>query len=202
MEQSLINKNNKTNKDRHIKRCIYLSLAILINAFIIINSCLNADQSAFISNSIYNGLKYIINSISGDVSKNIPVSNISLSYNDDYEFNHIEGYNDNEIPIGISKSLIASLSPNDATNKGISYEVDNSSVGKLSINEGTIYVSGVSTGNVKVKAISKDNNKLTATYDFVVVDLKEPVTFDLSKTTLDIYKDALDYLPLSVNNNF
>ena len=199
MEQAL--NNNVTNNKKHpVRRWVFLSLAVIINAFIIVQASLPGEASALFSNFFYNIIRNIANGINGNIAKTIPVDNVLLSYNDSYKYSSIEGYSNNEIPIGVSKSLTASVLPDNATDKMVSFTISDNSKASITSSGNNVYVTGLSGGLVTITATSKSDINKNQTYTFNIVEPRVPTSFDYSISTLDIYNGGQDYLPLVVPN--
>ena len=115
-------------KKYKVKKWIYFSIALLLNTFIIFQASLPGEVSKAFSNFFYNIARNIANFFSPNTAKVIPVSDISLRYDDTYLYNAIEGYNNNEIVIGTNKLLTTDIYPIDATNRSIKYSLSDDSI--------------------------------------------------------------------------
>lgn len=94
------------------------SLSLLINLFIITNSFIPGEASNKMSNFIGNIVKLFINGIDKDFEE-IKTESIDLALDKRYLLNEVEGYKDNEIPLGATKKLLASVNPKNATDANI-----------------------------------------------------------------------------------
>ena len=118
-------------KKYRVSRYIFLALAILTNAFLVVYSCLSAETTATWNNFVTNLFAGVINRATEKEVKVIPIEQLDISISND-SYNNIPGYQNNEIPLGSSKELISSYLPLDATDKAVSYYLKDNSIALLS----------------------------------------------------------------------
>ena len=152
---------------------LFLSFSILINGFIIFHSCLNSQQSSKWSMFLSRIFANIINTSHKENVKVIPVESLSLSEYQSYAYNFLDDYENNEIPLGCTKALAASVYPEDATNKDVVFSSSDPSL-TLSKQGNILYVQGNQIGDYVITAYAHSDNTKLATYNYHVVELKEP----------------------------
>ena len=177
---------------------LFLSFSILINGFIIFHSCLNSEQSSAWSDFLSNIFANIINSSHKENVKVIPVESISIEEYQSYAYNFLDDYENNEIPLGCTKALQAKVLPEDATNKDVIFTCDDPSV-TLSKQGNIVYVQGNEISSFTITACANSDNSKQATYDYHVVDLKEPSNIDVEEN-IQIIKGLTYQLHPSIIN--
>lgn len=179
---------------------IYLSISVLINAFIIVNSSLPNNVSSSFSGFFANIVKSIFN-ITGSGNTNIiNVEGMSLTYDSSYSYNNINGYDENEIVIGKNKRLKVELSPSNASNTAIKYSVSDASIVSINQEGSYLYINGLSIGNVNVTITSQSNDKVSKTYGFNVVDKKAPTNY--TTNNIEVFEGSLFRLPITINEEY
>lgn len=184
-----------------VARWIMLSFAVLLNSFIIFYSCLDDkttnDWSRFVSNVFTN----VVNTFTHKDVKVIPVEHIATNFTND-EKNNVPGYELNEIPLGCEKVVDTEVLPENATNKAITYGVDNA---KVTINQNGTKASliGMETGDTGVVASwsDKEYSHLWRT-ELKVVDLRAPVSFDASIDNTTIPLGSPETIKVTITNVF
>ena len=157
---------------------LFLSFSILINGFIIFHSCLNGEQSAAWSDFFSNIFAFIINSNHKENVKVIPVESVTLEEYQSYAYNFLDDYENNEIPLGCAKALQAKVIPENATNKDVIFISSNSSVA-LSKQGNIVYVQGNEMCDFTITAYANSDHSKQASYDYHIVDLKEPSNIEV-----------------------
>ena len=194
--------NNDTSLDNkkkvHYLKWIYLVIILLINIFIIVQAALPASQSARWSDIFVRFFMNIFNGSGKDTTEVIPVEDININYDKDYRYNYIGGYQDNELVIGTTKRLVSVVSPDNATNTAVSYSLNDDKLASITQDEKYLYVKGLEEGTLEITATSLGDNSLIAKYTFNVVMPKAPTTYVVND--IEIYKDSLFYLPISIDN--
>ncbi len=188
----------KEKKKIHIRKWVYFSLSILINAFIMLQAALPATESVKWSNLFVRFFTSLFNGSGKDTTEVIKVSNLELNYDSNYSYNFIEGYDDNEIVVGKVKRLNAVISPASATNTAVSFKVSDTSIASITQNQNLAYITGLKAGIVEVTATSLADNTFVSKYSFNIVEPKAPITYTVSDAS--IYQGSLFYLPITCDN--
>ena len=173
-------------KKYRVSRYIFLALAILTNAFLVVYSCLSAETTATWNNFVTNLFAGVINRATEKEVKVIPIEQLDISISND-SYNNIPGYQNNEIPLGSSKELISSYLPLDATDKAVSYYLKDNSIALLSQSGSKVSIIGMKEGSTKIHA-KNSLSGLDVSYDIKVVPLVAPTAYDisLSRTSIPI----------------
>ena len=195
---------NKKEKYR-ISKWIFLSISILINAFIIFQSCLDNVASAKWSNFLSRIFETEINKGKGVTPPEVKVTSLSLSYLDSYKYNNVDGYVDHDdthiLPIGCTKLITASILPKDATDTSITWTSDNKNILYLTRQGKNLAITGNNIGTATITATSNSDNSIKDTFTFEVVDLIKPTNFDISIDNLSIPLNGGDRLPINIIND-
>ena len=178
--------NKESKKPFKVSRWVMLSLAVIFNSFIIFYSCLDDKTTNSWSRFVSNIFTNIINSFTKKTVKVIPVEDITASFND-YTFNNVPGYQDEEIPLGCEKEISASILPDNASNKAVRYSTVNTDIVSLNQNGSKVSVVGLKEGSAVIKASSSDAS-IYKEITVRVVPLIAPLSFDatLSSTSIAI----------------
>ena len=173
-------------KKYRVSRYIFLALAILTNAFLVVYSCLSAETTATWNNFVTNLFAGVVNRATEKEVKVIPIEQLDISISND-SYNNIPGYQNNEIPLGSSKELISSYLPLDATDKAVSYYLEDNSIALLSQSGSKVSIIGMKEGSTKIHA-KNSSSGLDVSYDIKVVPLVAPTAYDisLSRTSIPI----------------
>lgn len=171
---------------KKILRWIYLLLAVSLNGFIIVYSCLSAETTDRWNNSITNFFSSIINSITEKPVKIVPVEKLVISFSDD-KYNDIPGYKLDQIPLGSAKELITECLPKDATNTAVTYYCEDTDMVSLNQNGNKLSVVGMKTGTTRIHALNKAN-EIDKSYVVSIINPIAPQNFDVSieSTTIPI----------------
>ena len=181
-----------------VSRWIFLSISVLLNAFIIFQSCLDGATSSKWSNFLSNLFESILNSGEGVIAPRVPVSSVTLFFQESYQYNHIAGYQDNEIPLGCTKLLNAQVLPLDASDSSITWSSSDEDIVYLNRQGKNLAVMGNKTGTVTITATSNYNHEIKDTFELEVVDLVEPVNFSISASSIEIPLDGGDLVPINI----
>lgn len=187
-----------TKKRFKVSRWIFLSISVFLNAFIIFQSCLDGATSSKWSNFLSNLFESILNSGEGVIAPRVPVSSVTLSFQESYQYNHIAGYQDNEIPLGCTKLLNAQVLPLDASDSSITWTSSDDEIVYLNRQGKNLAVMGNKTGTVTITATSNYNHEIKDTFELEVVDLVEPVNFSISASSIDIPLNGGDLVPINI----
>ena len=168
------------NKSR-IVSWFFLSLAIVTNAFTLVYSALPADLTNSWTASIANFFTKIINNATEKEVKVVPVSSLDvfMSPIDSYQYNYIDGYEIDEIPLGSAKQIECLIAPDDASNKTVRYYAKDNNMVSLSQSGNTVSVIGMELGTTTIYAENVSSG-ITASYDIEIVNAIEPQSFDIS----------------------
>lgn len=193
----------KDNKYK-VSKWIFLSISILINTFIIFQSCLDGNSSAKWSNFLSNIFETAINSGKGVTPPEVKVTSLSLSYLDTYKYNNIDGYSDvddnHPLPIGCTKLISASILPKDATDQSITWSSTNEEVAYLTRQGKNLAVMGNSVGTTTITATSNSDNTIKDTFTFEVVDLIAPTNFEIP-SVMSITYNGGNKIPITIIND-
>lgn len=157
-----------------ISKWIFLSLAILINIFLIYESCLEGESSSLHSEWFTN---IIVNTINSNKShtevENIPLQSIFFTKQD------AEVNNDNVV-LGTTSTYKVSYHPQDASNKNIRFVSNSNSINVVQANN-VIRVEGLSLENdISLTAYSLENESIFTNIKLNVVDRNAPDKFSIS----------------------
>ena len=190
---------NKKDKYR-ISKWIFFGISIFINAFIIFQSCLDGTTSSKWSNALSNIFENILNSGKGKIAPRIPVESLSISFLDTYQYNNVEGYENNQIPLGCTKLITASVLPKDASDSSITWSSSDDSIAYLNKQGKNLAITGSALGTFTITAKSNYDNKIKDTFTLEVVDLIEPTNFDIPES-MDITLNGGDIVPVTIIND-
>ena len=191
--------NTKRDKYR-ISKWIFFGISIFINVFIIFQSCLDGATSTKWSNALSNIFENILNSGKGKIAPRIPVESLSISFLDTYQYNNVEGYENNQIPLGCTKLITASVLPKDASDSSITWSSSDDSIAYLNKQGKNLAITGSALGKVTITATSNYDNKIKDTFTFEVVDLIEPNNFVIPES-MDITLNGGDIVPVTIIND-
>ena len=168
-----MNKISKNSNSRFlIAKWIMLSLAILLNAFIIFYSCLNTEITQKWNARVTNIFAKLVNNVTEKDVEVTPLTNIEigLSKSDTHKYNYIPGYAVDEIPLGSAKQVECTFFPENATDKGITYSV--TPQGALTLNQSgsVLSVVGMKAGDCVLTATSNDGG-YTSSISLKVIDM-------------------------------
>lgn len=175
-------------KDRFkVSKWIILSIAILCNAFIVFYSSLDNDTTVKWNTMFSNFFASLINRATNKEIETVPLSNIEIKLSDreNYKYNFLPGYTLDEIPLGSAKQIECSFSPDDATDKSITYSA--SPVDSVILNQSgsTVSVVGMKAGECVITAKSNDGG-FESFVKVKVVETVAPVSYEISLDNTDI----------------
>lgn len=188
-------------KLRNVFKYTFLSLTIVTTSFIVYQSALDSEKSSKWSERVSEIISTILNDNLGmkeDV-KTIPPESISLSLTN-YKYNHIDGYLDNQIPLGCTKQLGTTILPNNTSNKSVKFSAFPSDYVNLSQSGSNVAIEGLKCGNVTITSTSVVDNYKIAEYNFEIVDLIAPKTFELSTDTIEIKQGLSTYVDIKAGD--
>ena len=172
-----------------ISKWIMLALAVLSNAFLIFYSCLSGETTSKWNWFVTNLVSKVTNSISEKEVVKIPMTELNtfLSLEESYQYNHIPGYDVDEIPLGSAKQIESSYLPLNTTDNGIQYFTSSDDLIKLNQNKNIVSVVGLKKGEAIVYAKNESSN-LISKCNVKVVETIAPVNFVaiLSSQTVSI----------------
>lgn len=179
----------KEPKRFRLTKLIMLSFAILLNGFIIFYSCLNEQTTSDWNHAFTNIFTKVVNDVTEKEVKTTPLTGIEASFSnkETHQYNYLNGYELNEIPLGSAKQIECLFTPNDATNKAIVYTASPSDMVQLNQSGSIVSVIGMKTGDCTITAKSNDGG-FESKVDIKVVNTKAPTNFEISlkNTTIPI----------------
>ena len=186
----------KDKKRFQTSRWIILSIAILLNSFIIFYSCLSDKVTNSWSRFVSNIFTSLVNNATEKEVKIIPVTNVDLSTSN-YAFNDIKGYEMDEIPLGSEKEIEAKVLPSDASNKAIKFTASNDNV-KLNQSGSRLSIIGMKVGEVTITASSSDG-AYQDSMTFKVIEVKEPSSFAITLLNKEIALGHPETISININ---
>ena len=177
----------KTKRKFSISRWFIFSLAVLSNLFIVIYSCLDSETTSKWNVAFTNFFTGLINNIAPKEVVNIPLESIDLSFSskDTHEYNYLPGYKIDEIPLGSAKQIECGFSPNDATDKSVTYSASPADSVVLNQSGSTVSIVGMKTGECVITAKSNDGG-FESSVKVKVVETVAPVSYEISLDNTDI----------------
>lgn len=179
-----------------VSKWIMLPLAILVNAFLIYESCLEGESSSLHSEWLTNLVVSAINHTkpSPEVS-NVPLESISLVKQD----NLISSDN---VVLGTTSTYEVVFTPNDASNKNVKFVSTSESINPVQSNN-IVRVEGLNLeNNITLSAISLENESITSSIAINVIDRPVPSDFSISINNQSSYELMNGYsVPIDVNVN-
>lgn len=182
---------------------VFLGLSILINVFIIFQSCLDGNKSSSWSHFFSNIFERIINSGEGNKVETVLPTSMETSYYDSgfSIYNHTLGYESDEeyiIPLGCTKAFNTILEPENVSDKSVKYFCNDNEILNI-VQKGTIgYISGAKVGTTTLYIKSQAKEDLISSIDIKVIDLIAPVDFIVEDIVLT---KGLNYLPIDISDD-
>ena len=164
-----------------VSKWIFLSLAILSNAFLIFYSCLSMETTVSWNKFVTNIFASLTNSATKKEVVEVPMTSleVSLSNEETYKYNYIPGYQPNEIPLGSSKQLEATYLPNDTTDTSVEfYSLEPEKV-KLTQSGSIVSVVGMVEGKTKIHVKNKLSG-LDSEFEVNIVNIVAPESYEIS----------------------
>lgn len=160
---------------------IMMSLAILLNVFIIVYSSLSNDATKEMARPFNNFFAQLVNAITHKEVETTPLQGIEINLSDQetQKYNYIPGYKTNEIPLGSAKEINCSFSPKNATDKSIVYSAEPTDSVELSQTGAKVSVVGMKVGECTITAKSNDGGFVSSTKVYVV-ETVAPVDYEIS----------------------
>ena len=171
-------------KKYRVSRWIFLTPSILTNTFLVLYSCLPADTTTKWNNFVTNIFAGLVNRATEKEVKVVPIEELNVSLSND-KYNTIPGYNANEIPLGSSKEITSSVLPETATDKAVSYYVEDNDIAILNQSGSKVSVIGMKAGTTKVHA-KNQLSELNVSYEIEVVPAVAPTSYEISVTNSSI----------------
>lgn len=187
----------QSKKKLNILRYLYLSISVLINAFIIAQSILPSNMSSNWSNAFVSFFAKIFHSYSAP-AEIVDATKIDLVFNDAYKFNDVPEYEKNEIVVDKDKLLRVTFFPVDTTNKAMVATSSNPDVASVAIEGSLIRVTGNKVGNTIVKVASETNPSIYSEMAFSVVKRKAPQAYTVR--SIEVFKDQIFTAPITVKD--
>ena len=169
------------NKKFKIAKWIFLSLAILSNAFIIAYSSLDEATTIKWNYKLTHLFAKAINNVTEKEVVKVPLKGISVSFSNEtnYKWNYLSGYELEQIPLGSAKQIECSFNPLDASDKAITYTASPAENVVLNQSGSTLSVIGMKPGNCVIKAKSADGG-FEKEINVNVVETIAPISYEIS----------------------
>ena len=168
-------------------RWIMLSIAVLLNSFLIFYSCLDAKITSDWNKAFTNFFASIINGMTHKEVEVIPLESIkvNLSNEEKYVYNYLPGYKVDEIPLGSAKQIDCTFSPSNASNQSITYKAEPSENVTLNQTGSTLSVVGMKLGKCVITGTSSDGS-YTSSVEVNVVETVAPTKYEIAIDETDI----------------
>ena len=175
------------NKRFKISKWIMLSIAASLNIFIIFYSCLDNQTTIDWNRSLTNFFANLVNGFSNNEKEVIKLTKIDAHFSTEVEhgYNYLPGYKTEEIPLGSAKEIRCVFSPNDATDKSVTYTANPLDVVALNQSASTLSVVGMKVGECVITAKSNDGG-FESKVNVKVVETVAPESFEISLDKTDI----------------
>ena len=180
-----------------IIKYIYLGFAVLLNAFIIMHSCLGAEASAKWSNAFVSFFANLFNH-SVEVKEVLPTS-VVMSLDKGYKYNYVPYYEADEIVLGKSKIIDIDFSPSNTSNKAIVISNSNKDILEVKQEGNEILLTGNKVGSSTIKITSQKDPAISYSKTFNVVEKKSPKEYTLS--SIDVIEGEVFNLPIHIEDN-
>ena len=185
-------------KSKHPKlKWIYLTISVLLIGFIIFHSCLDGETSGRWSGFFANFIMSIFNSSGKDTTEIVDVKGIDLTYTGN-NYNFIEGYDDNELILGFTKSFEATILPSNASRKAVNFTISDASIASIKQDVERCYVTGLKEGQVTITAVSESYPEFNKEYVIDVIKPKVPSDFIVKD--IKVYKDSVFDVPILIED--
>lgn len=186
----------KKDKKKIIKRIFgwtSFGVGIFLSILLIVNSSLSGGISGMISRFILINTADALNP--SHTAPTIPVTGADLKFYEGYTWNNVDGYEQNEIPVGCTKAIEFSVEPINATNTNFTYSCSKDDV-VISRSGNVLYVQTMSTGDFVVEATSSDGG-FKKSQEFKSVSLVAPQNFEIEEESVQIpWGESLDLNPV------
>lgn len=114
------------------------------------------------------------------IEKNIPVSGIEILNNSTTDANYDEKTKTFSLKVNESAQILASVKPDDATNKDVIYKSDKETVATVNENG---YINAVGKGTATITISSKENSKLT---EKIIVNVTSSSSYNPGTTSIKV----------------
>lgn len=178
-------------KKYRILKYLFLSLSIILNAFILIESALPGDISGNQSNFFGRIFAFLINN--------------NVSYHEEYI--HVEeiSIKDNitniDIVYGTTQRITYDILPKDASNKAISYTISDDTNFNVVRQGNSFYIESYSLdANARFVITSNDNNNISKTIQIQAKPLQKPVNYTFSLSDNVLLEGYSSYIDINYND--
>jgi len=190
----------KERKRRRILKYSFLSLSLISYGFIIYQSAIVGETSSRWSgwaSDIWIDLLNVKLNLKENIDEVKPET-ISLS-NNSYIYNSVSGYEDNEIPLGCVKQLKAEVLPIKTTDRSVTFEAIPSNMVNLVASGNVLTIEALKKGNVTISAKSNADNSLIQSFNYSIVDLVKPASFDVKKESITLKNGQSSLIDVQMN---
>ena len=190
----------KEKKRFRVSKYICLAFAIALNSFIIFYSFLDDQSTVKMNGAFTNIFTSLVNTFTKKDIKVVPVTNIGTSFSskEKYQYNYVNGYKLEEIPLGSAKQIECAIQPSDAANKAISYTAQPSDVVSLSVSGSTVSVIGMKTGECVITAKSSDGG-YESSVNLKVIEPIAPASYKISLSNTDIPMGSIQTIDFDID---
>ena len=178
-------------KKYRILKYLFLSLSIILNAFILIESALPGDISGNQSNFFGRIFAFLINN--------------NVSYHEEYI--HVEeiSIKDNitniDIVYGTTQRITYDILPKDASNKAISYTISDDTNFNVVRQGNSFYIESYSLdATARFVITSNDNNNISKTIQIQAKPLQKPVNYAFSLSDNVLLEGYSSYIDINYND--
>lgn len=178
-------------KKYRILKYLFLSLSIILNAFILIESALPGDISGNQSNFFGRIFAFLINNNVSYHEEYIPVEEISIKDN----------ITNIDIVYGTTQRITYDILPNDASNKAISYTISDNKNFNVVRQGNSFYIESYSLdANARFVITSNDNNNISKTIQIQATPLQKPVNYTFSLSDDVLLEGYSSYIDINYND--
>ena len=175
-------KRNKKDLIKNIFGWISLGIGIFLSVLIIVNSCFPGGLSGFISNFLFVTAADTLNPNSS--APTVDVNGAELSFYNGFSWNSVDGYAENEIPLGCTKALEFKVTPSNATNTNYTYTCSMDDV-VLTRSGSTLYVQPNRLGEFVIEFTSSDGG-FKKSQTLKAVELIAPENFNVDDENIEL----------------
>ncbi len=175
---------------------IFLSLVILVN------SCLPSSTSGLISSFFFVNIEDALNPGKSAPTEPVTGADLVFATKNSYKWNYVNGYQEDEIPLGCTKKLVFNIAPSTATNKNYSYKLIGATSSQVAVTrDGTnLYIQPNELVNFSIECTTADGS-FTKTKDFKTVELVAPQGF-LADESIKLVMGKSKQISLSYDDVF
>lgn len=157
---------------------IFASISFTLTLFTIVNAFIPGTASGNFSDFFGNIIKFVINDNNEIDPTEVKAESITLSLDNRYKYNYVEGYSENEMAFGSTKKLIAEILPKDTTETNITFTSSDENVHLNQDNLGVFIEANTYSESFTITASIKDTH-IKKDYTFYVKPLVAPLDFDI-----------------------